>query len=81
MVCPELPPLTPELPSLLAGQTAPRWVRDLHPHLVLDVLALARRLDLDKRTSICAPADLSALLADLDPLAGKPWPVALIEAE
>jgi len=36
------PPPRLDLERLLAGQAVLRWVRDLHPHLVLDILALTR---------------------------------------
>ena len=47
LVCPTLPRLEPPLGRLLAGQAPLRWVRELHPHLVLDVAALAASDELE----------------------------------
>ncbi len=78
LVSPTLPTLRPELTALLAGQATPRWVRDLHPHLVLDLVALARRLDLDGRLDLVSPQALPAAMSALDPAGQEPWPVALL---
>lgn len=68
--------LIADLTALLAGQTPARWVKDLHPHLALDLLALARRMDLRNAARLCSPAELADVLPSLDPLASEPWPVA-----
>ena len=65
-----------ELGAMLAGQTPARWVKDLHPHLALDLLALARQMDLGHAAEACAPDELKVKAATANPLDGTPWPVA-----
>jgi len=72
----DLPPA--DLGALLAGQTPARWIKDLHPHLALDLFALARQMDLDGAADICAPDELSDRLASADPSSASPWPVAIM---
>lgn len=69
-------PLLADLGALLTGQTPARWVRDLHPHLTLDLLALARRMDLQGAYELCTPQELPEKLAAASPLSSAPWPVA-----
>ena len=78
LAAPASAPMPPtDLGVLLAGQTPARWVKDLHPHLALDLLALAKQMDLEGAAEVCKPEELEEKLAAADPHSASPWPVAI----
>lgn len=79
LACPRLPRLNPALDRLLGGQVALRWVPALHPHLLLDLAAMAMHGEVDVAPQI-EPLDLPQMPAAMDALvAGSVtrWPVML----
>jgi len=69
------PPVSAEV---LAGQAPLRWIRDLHPHLVLDLVALCRseRLPPDHGAiTTCSPDQIPPAFGDLERGAATGWPV------
>ena len=77
LIGPELRVETPPLAALLAGQATVRWLRDLHPHLALDVAAMAGRMATQLQPFIerCSLDDLPASFAALARGDAKRWPV------
>ncbi len=67
------------LAELLAGQCAVRGVRDIHPHLLLDLAALVVKLELHRQAGLlpCGPADLPQAYAAFCRGTLEGWPVLL----
>ena len=68
------PPALRDCRAILGGQAVLRWVRDIHPHLVLDVVALGRRLNRGGFDTLGLGGMVAALDA-LDRGTGASWPV------
>jgi D-arabinose 1-dehydrogenase-like Zn-dependent alcohol dehydrogenase len=67
-------------PDLLAGQATVRWVRDLHPHLALDLVALCRSGRLPCDDAAIEPCTLDGFpqaFGSLEAGTASRWPVLL----
>jgi hypothetical protein len=68
------------LNQLLGGQSALRWIRDLHPHLILDLAALVLSGRVTARTASTSPLGWKAFCQAFDAIAagtGGHWPVLM----
>jgi D-arabinose 1-dehydrogenase-like Zn-dependent alcohol dehydrogenase len=78
---PGLQAIEAELALLLAGQVAVRWTRDLHPHLALDVAAVAGRLDLAPAVECVSFDAFPGAFRALRQRSAARWPVLTPRAE